>query len=169
MKNIKIKPVEDVKYTFIFKGKKRYTFVYYGENPNGRLLFYNETIDKLTNMSPGWFANLVKNNLISAVKDGKPFVVKAEKQVKKPINKPVEIKEETDDERELRLINALRSMSYLESNDVIGMIGITPLELADNLEYLRNSEEFASQEFINLTFRRLMKISPRFESLKFNI
>lgn len=176
-KQPKIQPKEDIRYTFVFKNKKRYTLIFYGVNPSGRLLFFNETTNGFTNMSAGWFANLIKNNLISATdKDNKPLIGGITKKVepKKTETKPqadiTNVMLDTDkvEESELRIIRELREMSYLESNDVIGMIGITPVELADNLEYLRSSENYATQEFINTTMARVIKLGRKYPKLKYS-
>lgn len=61
-------PNENVEYTFIFPNRKEYTLVFFKEDANGRLIFFNKTTDTMTSMPKDRFSYLGRFNLVSRVK-----------------------------------------------------------------------------------------------------
>ena len=138
-------PKMGVEYTFVFPGRKCYTYTYYMTNDKGRFVFYNKTCKSFTNMTPGWFAKLCRSQLISEV-------VVEKQEIKAEPQKPTA---ETYEERTLK---TLRSLPQRLEIEVTAAIGYSPAKLASELENLfKDKENTYSQPYVNRVFENLLK------------
>lgn len=149
---VKLRPKENVEYTFLFvkndkaTGKisySNYTLIYLCSNQKGRDLFFNKTTKSMVNYSRGWFAHMYRKQLVSEVALYKDEIKKA-------------IEPKPEESYEERVLRVLRGATTSEEISVLAIVGRTPQAIADDLERIADDENY-TQEYINRVCAEMMK------------
>ncbi len=156
-KKFKIKePEENVEYSFIFPGRKIYTYLYYGKNDKGRYVLYNVKTKTFTTMTAGWFSKLCKKQLISKKPTKEPNVKENETlEMSKKID-VVDVANETTESFENRIIRELRSLSGSMEMTVTAKIGRSPSALANDLERIQKNPNEYLDVYVNHVMQEMM-------------
>lgn len=164
---VKREPDENVEYTFVFPGKKVYTYLYYATNEKDRFVLYNVTTKTFTTMSRGWFFKLCKTQLLSKreVDGAKPKTPAPLETAKKTA--PAQVLKESNSDLENRIISELRSLSGVVEMNVTALIGRSPKALADDMECLKNFSDDYSDEYVNRVMGEMFKARAYYLQLAF--
>ena len=146
-------PEEDVEYTFVFPGKRFITYVFVGVNDKGRVVLMNVDTKKFTNMTPGYFSYLKRNQLIT-----KKELESKKETTNYTVNVQSKVASETKKESyEDSIIRKLRTLTPAQEFSVQAVIGRSALSLAKDLEELYKKPESKTQEYVNRVCSEMMR------------
>ena len=155
-------PEEDVEYTFVFPGKRFITYVFVGVNDKGRVVLMNVNTKKFTNMTPGYFSYLRRNQLITKRQLGtEEKTTNISVNVKSNIG--AIIKKESYEES---IIKKLKTLTPAQEFSVQAVIGRSALSLAKDLEDLYKNPDTKTQEYVNRIFSELLRALDVCEKLE---